>query len=54
MPPEREPPERVVLSSFKEKHPKIYSFLCQVILLTITFECAIAIARYGPERDDCP
>jgi len=52
MPAEREPPERAVLSSLKEKYPKIYSFLYQVILLIITFECAIAIARYGPERDD--
>jgi hypothetical protein len=52
MPPERVPPERAVLFSFKEKHPHIYSFLFQVILLIITFECTIAIARYGPERDD--
>jgi len=43
---------RAVLFSFKEKHPHIYSFLFQVILLIITFECTIAIARYGPECDD--
>ena len=40
-----------LFSSFWEKHPRIYSFLYQTLLLIITFECAIAIARYGPERD---
>jgi hypothetical protein len=44
-------PERALLSSFREKHPRIYSFLYQTLLLIITFECALAIARYGPERD---
>jgi hypothetical protein len=52
MAPEREPPERAILTSFKEKHPRIYSFLYQIILIIITFECAVTIARYGPERDD--
>jgi hypothetical protein len=47
------PPEKKigVLSSFQERHPKIYTFLYQILLLIITFYCAIAIARYGPESD---
>lgn len=44
-------PGRTFLPFFREKHPRIYRFLYQTLLLLITFECAIAIARYGPERD---
>ena len=44
-------PERALVFSLREKHPQIYSFLYQTLLLIITFECTIAIARYGPERD---
>lgn len=47
------PPEKkiVALSSFKERHPRLYTLLYQFLLAIVTFYCALAIARYGPERD---
>jgi hypothetical protein len=45
------PPEKKieVLSSFQAKHPRIYTIIYQFLLLIITFYCAVAISRYGPE-----
>jgi hypothetical protein len=41
-----------VASALREKYPRLYTFLYQVLLLVITFFCAIAIIRYGRDRDD--
>jgi hypothetical protein len=41
-----------VLSSFQESHPIRYRILYQSLIIIIAFYCAIAISRYGPERDD--
>ncbi|KAH8676898.1 hypothetical protein BGZ60DRAFT_513759 [Tricladium varicosporioides] len=44
--------ERIrVCATFQGRHPRVYTFLCQLIIAIITFYCAIAISRYGPERD---
>jgi len=47
--------ERIgVGAAFQGRHPRVYTFLCQLIIAIVTFYCAIAISRYGPERDPIP
>jgi hypothetical protein len=41
-------------AAFQEKHPRIYIFLCQLIITIVTFYCAIVISRYSPKRDLIP
>ncbi|KAE9364166.1 hypothetical protein N431DRAFT_388104 [Stipitochalara longipes BDJ] len=47
--------ERIgVGAAFQERHPRIYTFLSQLTIAIVTFYCAIAISRYGPELDPIP
>ncbi|KAH8727354.1 hypothetical protein GQ44DRAFT_725258 [Phaeosphaeriaceae sp. PMI808] len=44
--------ERIgVGAAYQGRHLRVYTFLCQLIIAIVTFYCAIAISRYGPERD---
>src|SRR5436305_1416031 len=47
--------ERIgVGAAFQGRHLRVYTFLCQLIIIIVTFYCVIAISRYGPERDPTP
>ena len=37
-----------VIAAFRDRHLRVYTFLCQLTIAIVTFYCAIAISHYNP------